>query len=233
MSSTMELTTRNAELGELVTMLRDQQARQVDVVAPATAVRSEAGALLLPGTEEAVLTPDGVSLPAYRPTEVCDQQIADKLGIPTAYLRRMRREHVELYDTNVNGWLSRSDRRFLVRTLRGQSGGGVARALLSDSFRIIDNLDVLLAALSGVRQAGAPVAIDGCDLTERRMYVWSASRSAPWPRPCCAVTAARSPAPPGRITRSCSPGSSSATAKPVAGRSPSLPASSSRCAATA
>jgi hypothetical protein len=30
---------------------------------------------------------------------------------------------------------------------------------------------VLLAALDGVRQAGFPVEIDGCDLTERRMYV--------------------------------------------------------------
>jgi hypothetical protein len=28
-----------------------------------------------------------------------------------------------------------------------------------------------MAALDGVRQAGYPVEIDGCDLTERRMYV--------------------------------------------------------------
>jgi hypothetical protein len=42
---------------------------------------------------------------------------------------------------------------------------------LSDAYRIVDNLDVLLAALDGIRQAGAPVTIEGCDLTERRMYV--------------------------------------------------------------
>ena len=29
--------------------------------------------------------------------------------------------------------------------------GGVARAFVSDSYKIIDNLDVLLAALDGVR----------------------------------------------------------------------------------
>jgi hypothetical protein len=45
------------------------------------------------------------------------------------------------------------------------------RAFLSDGYKIIDNLDVLLAVLDGVRQAGAPVQVDGCDLTERRMYV--------------------------------------------------------------
>ena len=36
---------------------------------------------------------------------------------------------------------------------------------------MIDNLDVLLAALDGLRQAGVPAEIDGCDLTPRRMYV--------------------------------------------------------------
>ena len=51
------------------------------------------------------------------------------------------------------------------------TGGGVARAFLSDGYKIIDNLDVLLAALDGVRASGFPVRIAGCDLTERRMYV--------------------------------------------------------------
>ena len=30
---------------------------------------------------------------------------------------------------------------------------------------------MLLAALDGVRQSGVPVQVDGCDLTDRRMYV--------------------------------------------------------------
>jgi len=36
---------------------------------------------------------------------------------------------------------------------------------------MIDNLDVLMAALDGLRQCGVPAEIDGCDLTPRRMYV--------------------------------------------------------------
>jgi hypothetical protein len=35
----------------------------------------------------------------------------------------------------------------------------------------MDNLDVLVAAIDGVRQAGVDVEIDGCDLSDRRMYV--------------------------------------------------------------
>jgi hypothetical protein len=105
------------------------------------------------------------------PTEVCDQGIADKLGIPAAYLRRLREQRPELYDANVNGWLDGDDRKFLIRCLRSEAGGGAARAFLSDGYKIIDNLDVLLAALDGVRSSGVPVEVDGCDLTERRMYV--------------------------------------------------------------
>jgi len=155
-------------------MLRDQQARKVDIVAPAGAIRAMGGRLVIDGTDP-VLGTDGVTMTTgtYTPTEVCDQGLADKLGIPAAYLRRMRQERQALYDANVNGWLAGDPRKFLVRCLRSStaSGPGAARAFLSDGYKRIDNLDVLLAALDGVRAAGMPVEVDGCDVTERRMYV--------------------------------------------------------------
>ena len=49
-------------------------------------------------------------------------------------------------------------------------GLGVARAVLSDSYKVIDNLDALMATLDGIRQAGIEVVFDGLDLTERRLY---------------------------------------------------------------
>ena len=165
---------RNATLADLARLLREQQARKVDIVAPATAIRAHAARLVVDDTVPE-LGPDGVTLTAgsYIPTEVCDQGIADKLAIPAAYLRRMREHKPDLYDANVNGWLDGDDRRFLLRCLQPStgSGSGVARAFLSDGYKIIDNLDVLMAALDGVRNSGFPVEIDGCDLTERRMYV--------------------------------------------------------------
>ena len=166
--------TRNATLADLAALLRDQQARKVDVVALASAVRAVGGRLVIDESAP-VLEPDGVTMTsgAYTPTDVCDQGVADKLGIPAAYLRRLREQKPGLYDANVNGWLDGDDRRFLLRCLRPATGHvpGIVRAFLSDGYKIIDNLDVLLAALDGVRQAGFPVEIDGCDLTERRMYV--------------------------------------------------------------
>jgi hypothetical protein len=172
METTPRLTTRNADLADLVQLLREQHAAKADIVAPATAICAEHAGLVIAGTD-ALLTDDGVTATAgtYTPTDVCDGGIADKLGIPAAYLRRLREQRPALYDTNVNGWLEHDTRRFLIRGLRGDNGGGIARAFLSDGYKIIDNLDVLLAALDGVRQAGIEVQIDGCDLTERRMYV--------------------------------------------------------------
>ncbi len=163
---------RNATLADLAGLLRDQQARKADIVAPAAAIRARGGRLIVDDSAPE-LREDGVTMTAgsYLPTEVCDQGIADKLGIPGAYLRRMREQAPGLYDANVNGWLERDDRRFLIRCLRADDGGGAARAFLSDGYKFIDNLDVLMAALDGVRQSGMPVEVDGCDLTGRRMYV--------------------------------------------------------------
>ncbi len=60
---------------------------------------------------------------------------------------------------------------YLLRLFRAESGGlGVAWAVLSDSYKVIYNLDALMVILDGIRQAGTDGAFDGLDLTERRLY---------------------------------------------------------------
>ena len=83
---------RSASLADLAALLRHQQARKVDIVAPAGAVRVAGGQLVIDGSDP-VLGSSGVTMTAgtYVPTEVCDQGLADKLGIPAAYLRREQR----------------------------------------------------------------------------------------------------------------------------------------------
>ena len=173
--------TRNATLADMVTILRGQRARRLDVVAPAAAIHAHEGNLVTPSTVSQ-LAVDGVTSVAgtYRPTVVADEGIADKLGISLAYLRRLRAARPDLWDANVNGWLHGSElagypgdeRKFLVRLFQPEGGDelGVARAFLSDSYKVIDNLDALMATLDGIRQAGTEVVFDGLDLTERRLY---------------------------------------------------------------
>lgn len=179
---------RSADLLDLRDALVEQHARKIDVVAPASRLRFKDGQLLMSGLEM-VMDPNGVTDPngLYRPTDVFDAGLSSKLGIPLAYVRRMRLERPDLYDANANGllrgkaklrdgqqeWLFAPDeRKFLIRSFRGDDGQpGIARALLSDRFAIMDNLDVLTAALDGVAQAGVDIEVDGCDLSDRKMYV--------------------------------------------------------------
>jgi hypothetical protein len=163
---------RNVELDQLRRLLVDRSTRSLDVIAGAGTMRAVGGQLVLDGTEPQ-LGPDGVTMTSgtYRINDLATNGLADKLGIPTAYLRRMATEHVDLFDENVNGWLARDPRRFLVRCLRDDTGGGITRAILSDRYSRIDNLDVMFAALTGIREANVDVRFAACDLSDRRMYL--------------------------------------------------------------
>ncbi|MFC5911487.1 DUF932 domain-containing protein [Streptacidiphilus monticola] len=165
---------RNASLADIAQALTAQQGRKLDMVVNASALRSEGGIIRVAGVEPEI-TADGVTLhDRFRPTEVADEGISEKLRIPLAYLRRMRAEVPDLYDANVNAWLAReaASRRFMLRTFTGKRDEpGTLRAFVSDQFKVIDNLDVLLAVLGGIKESGHEVTITGCDLTDRRMVV--------------------------------------------------------------
>jgi hypothetical protein len=112
-------TVRNANLDDLLRILNEQQARKVDLVIPASKLKFADGMLVISG-QEMILEDDGVSDPngAYWPTQVFDDQVAERLNIPTAYLRRLRHGAVDkkdkttavprldLWDVNINGLLT-------------------------------------------------------------------------------------------------------------------------------
>lgn len=182
-TSTPALEIRNGGLIELRDLLAEQYEKRRDIIQYAKSIRAEGGRLHIAGEPEHLLSLEGVTTVhaegVYNPTRVCDEGIATKLEIPLAYVRKMRTEHPALWDANVNGWLERDGgRKFLVRTFPGVDGEpGIARAFLSHKYQIIDNYDVLSAALMGVRAAGVEVDIMGTDLTERRMHVRAVARN--------------------------------------------------------
>jgi len=176
-------TLRSAQLSDLVPLLRDQQTRRQDVVLPAKNVWFQGGQLRIAGADP-VMDDDGVTdvNGVYRPTAVFDDGLSEKLGMPRAFLRRLRDEgRTHLLDQNLNellhGWaddgVDGMDKRFMIRSFRASGEHeSIARALLSPSFRPIENIDVLMAVLDGMKRAGlGPQNIKQCDLTERRMYV--------------------------------------------------------------
>jgi hypothetical protein len=69
-------------------------------------------------------------------------QMAGTLGIPKPYYDRMLAEAPDLLSANVNRWLDRQPAKKLIRTLDNE-----VRAILSDSYRPLDNLDLAEAVL--------------------------------------------------------------------------------------
>ena len=183
---TVQLSARNATTQDLVQILNEQKSHKLDLVVPARNVWSKDGKVIVKGAE-AQITPGGVTPVngTYLPTEVFDDGLSDKLSIPRQYLRRMREQRPDMLDKNVNGWLHGykntvtdvsvpgDDRAFLLRLFRGDDGGeGVARALLSDKYGLsMDNLDILTAIMTGIRDSGHQPLVRVSDLSERGMRV--------------------------------------------------------------
>lgn len=181
---------RNAGFAEMITMLRVQHDAKNDAVVPATKMFSCAQWCADRGFTFQI---EGMGLdgPAehgnagqFMTTEVFDEHLADKLSIPLPYLRRLRSERPGLLDANINSLLHGDEtdqvlpdaRKFFVRTFMDPEGGpGVVRGMLSDTYRPIDNLDVVNAALAGVLASGAiaevdlPGVVEKGQISERRM----------------------------------------------------------------
>lgn len=194
-------TLRKTDFETLLATLDDQQARKVDVVLPATNLCFSGGDLrVLRSDLEPELTADGVKSPVqvFRPTDVFDEGLCERIrntgvGIPRAFLRSLRDQGwTDMIDGTLNGlihgkrvpanqadeddrWLrSPMDKRILLRALKDADGGevGSARAILSNSYKIVDHVETLRAAMRGMAAAGLGADnITQCDLTGRKMYV--------------------------------------------------------------
>lgn len=177
---------RQDDLLTLSQTLKSIRTRAFDVVVPASKIDLQGTDILLQGIEEPVLFDDGVTdvNGLYSPTNVAEEGIAAKLDIDLKFLRRCRTWAPDVYQVAVKKFLdldgqiqasikeTRSERSFLLRCLRADdSTQGLVRAFLSSSYKAIDNLDVLLAVLKGIQDAGIDDPIIDADLTERRMIV--------------------------------------------------------------
>jgi hypothetical protein len=94
----------------------------------------------------------------------CHTQIAEKLEIPLKYYHKMEESAPELLVSNVNTWLRKNGKDVFIRGL-----GDSVRAFLSDRYRVIDHLDVLLCALNELQAHDAE--IEDCYLSEIEMNI--------------------------------------------------------------
>ena len=200
-TTTVQTQLRNAELTDLVGLLRQQQDVRYDVVASSDRISYVGGNLVVKdgATEVLGVNPDGslaesVTNSILRPTDVFESGLSERLGIPRQYVRKLRENaiseagvnelidvpdeivanvYADLLDHNVNVWLAADpSRKFLIRGfLASGDTEGIARAFLSDRHAQYDNLDMLLAALDGAKRTGVHLDVISADLSERRMRV--------------------------------------------------------------
>lgn len=122
---------------------------------------------LVPGPKLTMADPESLTIDGgagYHMTPTAHGQLATKLTIPKKYYDFIGsipglREH------NVNTLLGCDTRRHMVRTLEG-----TARAVLSDKFKPLDNMQVLEAFLPTLSEH-RDLQVHSCSLTDDKLYL--------------------------------------------------------------
>ena len=151
-------------LSEVITELQRQNAAKQDFIGPAQAFTLRPDG----STFEIVHTNSGQQ-EVFGTTDLFHRQIGSTLGIPAKYYDQMRKLKPELLAENVNAWFADREQSYMIRSM-DYGNGRVARALLSDRYRRIDNMEIASAVLP-LFAGQADMQVMSCEVTENRMYL--------------------------------------------------------------
>lgn len=107
---------------------------------------------------------------SFGTTGLFHRQIASTLGIPAKYYDICQQQKSELLAENVNAWFSDRDGNYMIRTMDYGNGGYTARAMLSERYRRIDNLEIASAVLP-LFAGSDQYEIASSEVTENRLYL--------------------------------------------------------------
>ena len=151
-------------LPEVLMELQRQNAAKRDYIAPA---------------QSFTLQPDGTTFQMRHmstgetevlgTTDLFHRQIGNALSIPAKYYDMMRAEKPELLAENVNAWFGDRDQSYMIRSM-DYGSGRVARALLSDRYRRIDNLEVATAVLP-LFAGREEMEVVSANVSDQRLYI--------------------------------------------------------------
>ncbi len=178
---------KNLSLMEIVEELKVQNLMKHDFVVPARYIKmfetqlqvvnesnlDEFAKLLL---DTGIVCEDATTEMIYLTLlDCCHSQIASRLDIPKKYYDKMLLDEKNHYllDQNVSHWFnSKSNQNYLLRTfIDKENKSGIARAILSDRYNILDNYDVMLATLDAIRESGINVQIESGDITDTKFFM--------------------------------------------------------------
>ena len=154
-------------LNEVMMELNRQNQRKKDYIGSAQALR-----LFEDGQTFEIGSMSGAQ--QFGTTRLFHRQVASALGIPAKYYDIMQSQKPELLAQNVNAWLSDRENSYMIRTM-DYGGGRVARALLSDRYRRIDNMEIA-SAVFPLFAGSDQYEVISSEVTENRMYLKILSR---------------------------------------------------------
>lgn len=154
-------------LNEVMMELNRQNQRKKDYIGSAQALR-----LFEDGQTFEIGSMSGAQ--QFGTTRLFHRQVASALGILAKYYDIMQSQKPELLAQNVNAWLSDRENSYMIRTM-DYGGGRVARALLSDRYRRIDNMEIASAVLP-LCAGSDQYEVISSEVTEDRMYLKILSR---------------------------------------------------------
>ena len=96
-------------------------------------------------------------------------ELACGYGGAAGALISMRKLKPELLAENVNAWFADREQSYMIRSM-DYGNGRVARALLSDRYRRIDNMEIASAVLP-LFAGQADMQVMSCEVTSNRMYL--------------------------------------------------------------
>ena len=102
-------------------------------------------------------------------TSLFHRQVASALGIPAKYYDLMQAQKPELLAENVNSWFADKPSSYMVRSM-DYGAGQVARALLSERYRRIDNMEIATSVLP-LFAGNDQYEVMSCEVTENRLYL--------------------------------------------------------------
>ena len=107
--------------------------------------------------------------------DCCHNQVSSRLDIPKKYYDKMLSDEQNhfLLDQNVSHWFyHKRNQNYLLRTfIDKENKSGIARAILSDRYNILDNYDVMLATLEAIKESGINVQIESGDITDTKFFM--------------------------------------------------------------
>ena len=101
-------------------------------------------------------------------SDVALQQLCGLTKIPIQYARRMLVDTPDLFADNANAWLDHVNKTQMVRILDDQ-----CRAIVSDRYQRIDNIDILKQALPPLveRMGSKELNVVSCEITPSKLYL--------------------------------------------------------------